>query len=123
MTGPMISKICILSSRLSEFLFFIVARHFFFCQGFPADSKGLFPSALKKFSFFLFSREIQKETAVIQKEQTAVGWLFLRLFRMIVIIIQKAMELFILLIGNNLVQMDIFHTAENILLDLWVILC
>jgi len=46
---------------LSEFLFFIVARHFFFCQGFPADSKGLFPSALKKFSFFLFSRELQKK--------------------------------------------------------------
>jgi hypothetical protein len=50
-----------LSSRLSEFLFFIVARHFFFCQGFPADFKGLFPSALKKFSFFLFSRELQKK--------------------------------------------------------------
>ena len=42
---------------------------------------------------------------------------------MIVIIIQKAMELFILLIGNNLVQMDILHTTENILLDLRVILC
>ncbi|MFR4418901.1 MAG: hypothetical protein ACLT3I_03615 [Ruminococcus sp.] len=56
MTGPMNQFILV----IPEFLFFIVARHFF-CQGFPADSKGLFPSALKKFSFFLFSRELQKK--------------------------------------------------------------